>query len=341
MRKKLLFVALVAAGCLCRISHAQSSVTLYGVIDNGIEYQNGGKGTAVRAVSSGLYATVYGFKGSENLGDGNSINFHLEQGFSGVTGAQSDATAAFNRLAWIGAAGAFGEFRLGRQKKPQYQLLNDEMDPTGIKSIASPIINFTSVSVRASNAISYFTPTVNGLIAQAMISLREDGNTPSVGILMYNGVVRYVNGPLRASVGYEHASNAAGTSMMKVFRSVGSYRVGDARLYLAYQSEHQSDNTEKRDLYSSAVSYSMTPASELSFLYGYEHDRTGQGNNAQQVGMLYEYSLSRTTGFYSAAGLIQNRNKAQFTLNGTQYDGVAVAPGAYARGLIVGMTHRF
>jgi predicted porin len=76
-------------------------------------------------------------------------------------------------------------------------------------------------------------------------------------------------------------------------------------------------------------------------MYGYAHDRTGQGNNAQQVGLTYEYFLSKATTLYAATGFIQNRNEADFTLNGTSYAGVTVAPGSNTRGVTLGMVHSF
>ncbi|HYS63970.1 MAG TPA: porin [Paraburkholderia sp.] len=341
MKKLVVFVFVIASACVFDTAYAQSLITLYGVVDNGIEYQNGGAGGAVRAVSSGLFATVYGLKGREDIGGGLHVNFQLEQGFSGVTGAATDPTAAFNRLAWIGVSGGFGEVRVGRQKKPEYLFLNSEMDPTEVKSIASPLNNFTDASVRASNAIAYFMPTVHGLTAQVMVAMRDETTKPSNGLRFYNAVVRYANGPFHAAAGYESSANAGGTSIQKVFRAAGSYGVGNARLYLAYQTERQTDNSEKRDIYEASGSYLFNPFNMLSVMYGYAHDRTGQGNNAQQVGLIYEHFLSKSTILYSAAGLIQNRNQAQYTLDGTQYSGIAGAPGAYVRGVIVGMTHKF
>ncbi|SAK96180.1 gram-negative porin domain protein [Caballeronia pedi] len=322
-------------------AHAQSLITLYGIVDNGIEYQNGGQGSAVRAVSSGLFATVYGLKGSEDIGGGYHVNFQLEQGFSGVTGAATDSTAAWNRLAWLGMSGPFGELRVGRQKKPEYLFLNGEMDPTAVKSIASPINNFQDVSVRASNAIAYFTPNLNGLIAQAMISLRDQTTQPSNGLRFYNVVARYVNGPWRVSAGYESSANATGTSVQKVWRAAAGYRAGNLRFYLAFQSERQTDHSEKRDIYEASTSWLLNPFNMVSVMYGYAHDRTGQGNDAQQIGLVYEYFLSKATSLYAAAGLIQNHGQAAYTLDGTQYSGIPVAPGAYARGVVIGMTHKF
>lgn len=76
-------------------------------------------------------------------------------------------------------------------------------------------------------------------------------------------------------------------------------------------------------------------------MYGYAHDRTGAGNNAQEVGLINEYFRSQATELYAAAGFIQNRNKADFSLNGTAYSGLTVAPGADMLGVIVGFVHKF
>jgi predicted porin len=76
-------------------------------------------------------------------------------------------------------------------------------------------------------------------------------------------------------------------------------------------------------------------------MYGYAHDKLGKGNNAQQVGVTYTYSLSKRTTLYGSAALLQNRNQAAFALNGTGYQGPAVTPGADSRGVVMGIVHRF
>jgi len=57
--------------------------------------------------------------------------------------------------------------------------------------------------------------------------------------------------------------------------------------------------------------------------------------------LTYEYFLSKATTLYAATGFIQNRNEADFTLNGTSYAGVTVAPGSNTRGVTLGMVHSF
>lgn len=341
MKKKLSTLTGVAFACMLNLAHAQSAVTLYGIVDNGIEYRNTTGGSVVRAVSGGLFASRYGLKGSEDIGGGLAINFQLEQGFSGVTGAAANAAAAFNRQAWVGVSGAFGEARIGLQNTPQYIFMNPELDPVAVMSIGSPMNSFNSLTIRENNAISYFTPTLYGVTAQFMVAMRDSTTKPVNGIQFYNAAVRYVNGPFRLAAGYEQAANATGTSILKLFNAGGSITIGAARFYLAYHTERQTDSSVKRDVYEVSGAYSFTPADQLALMYGYAHDRLGRGNNAQQIGVTYSYSLSKRTTLYGSAGFIQNRNQATYTLNGTGYTGLAVAPGTDSRGVIVGMVHRF
>lgn len=331
--------AIALSACACASAWAQVTVTPYGVIDTALEYQNGGAGSQVREVSSALYATVYGFKGSEDLGNGVHVNFQLEDGFDNSTGQASTAGTAFNRLAWVGVSGAFGELRIGRQKKPEYLFLNNETDPTGVKSIASPMNNLGDNSVRSSNALAYFAPTLYGFTEQFMVALREETDQPT--LVSYNAVVRYVNGQLRVLAGYEKTGSAGSALSQKVLREVVSYGIGKARLYLAYQKESRSDGSEHLQIYELSGSWRFTEAQQLSLLYGYARDRSGQGESGQQLGLLYQYKLSKRTELYSASGILQNRNQAQYTLDGTQYSGIAGAPGAWVRGINFGIAHHF
>lgn len=341
MRKPLILsVGVISAGLLQPV-YAQSSVTLYGVVDNAIEYQNGGAGAVTRMTSGGLYASRYGLKGSEDLGGGLKANFQLEQGFSGATGAAANAADAFNRQAWIGLSGGFGEVRFGLQNTPQYIFLNPELDPVAVMSMGSPMLNFNSLTIRESNAISYFTPTLYGFTAQFMVAMRDSTTKPTNGFQFYNAAVRYENGPFRAAAGFEQAQNATGSSVLRVLNVGTSYGLGNARFFLAYHDENQSDNSIRRDTYEASGSYRFDAADQLALMYGYAHDRTGAGNNAQQIRLTYEHYLSVRTTLYASAGFINNRNKAAFTLNGTAYAGVTVAPGSNTRGVILGIVHKF
>jgi predicted porin len=355
------FVSCAILSCFAVPAFAQSSVTLYGVLDNGLVYQNsGGKNdSAIRAVPGGLFATRYGFKGSEDIGGGLHVNFQLEQAFSGQTGAATVPADAFNRLAYVGTSGKFGEVRFGLQNSPQYDVLQAAMDPTWVKSIASPMNNFNGLIIRANNGISYYTPTLAGLNAKFMVALRDSANNGGNGIGFYNVVVQYVNGPLNIAAGYERGDEpsvgaggsytlangaAAGPgAVFTVFNAGASYAIGANRIWLAYHTEKLTNTPGylQHDVYQISDSYQIDPYALLSLMYGYLHDRTGEGNNAQQVGMLFEYALSKSTELYTAAAFLQNRNQAKYTLSGTAYSGLSVTPGTNSRGIGIGLVHKF
>ncbi|APA87612.1 porin [Paraburkholderia sprentiae WSM5005] len=339
---------------------AQSSVTLYGVLDNGLAYQSSsGKGSTIRAVPGGLFSTRFGLKGSEDIGGGLHVNFQLEQAFSGQTGAATDPTKAFNRLAFVGLSGGFGEVRFGLQNSPQYDVLQAAMDPSWVKSIASPMNNFNALIIRANNGISYYTPTFGGLNAKFMVALRDPATGGGNGIGFYNAVVQYGNGPLNVAAGYERGDEpaiggggsyalaggaAAGPgAVLSVFNAGASYAIGANRVWLAYHTENLTHTPKymQHDVYQISDSYQIDPFALVSLMYGYLHDRTGKGNNAQQLGLLFEYALSKSTELYTAAGFLQNRNQAAYTLSGTAYSGLAVTPGTDTRGVGVGLVHKF
>ena len=101
MKKALLAAALMSAGV---IAHAQSSVTLFGRLDAGVEYMSGipsttGGGSTSRVkLESGDWGTsLWGMKGVEDLGGGLSAVFHLEGSFSTATGALGGPNNLFNR----------------------------------------------------------------------------------------------------------------------------------------------------------------------------------------------------------------------------------------------------
>ncbi|CAD6547078.1 porin [Paraburkholderia metrosideri] len=340
---------------------AQSSVTLYGVLDNGFVYQSssGSNNSAIRAVPGGLFATRFGFKGSEDIGGGLHVNFQLEQAFSGQTGAATNPADAFNRLAFVGLSGGFGEVRFGLQNSPSYDVLQAAMDPSWVKSIASPMNNFNALIIRANNGISYYTPTFGGLNAKFMVALRDPTTGGGNGIGFYNVVLQYINGPLNVAAGYERGDEpgvgaggsytiaggaAAGPgAVLTVFNAGASYGIGANRIWLAYHTENLTNtpNYMQHDVYQISDSYQFAPDILASLMYGYLYDRTGKGNNAQQLGLLFEYYLSKSTELYTAAGFIQNRNQAKYTLSGTAYSGLPITPGTDTRGIGFGLVHKF
>ena len=112
---------------------AQSSVTLYGIVDEAIRYQtNAGPGgdDQVAMTSGPETHSRWGLKGSEDLGGGWSAVFHLENGFEAFNGTLHVPGTLFSRQAYVGLSNEqWGALTFGRQYAPAYDTLGDIFDP--------------------------------------------------------------------------------------------------------------------------------------------------------------------------------------------------------------------
>uniref|UniRef100_UPI00131C3FC8 porin n=1 Tax=Burkholderia sp. S171 TaxID=1641860 RepID=UPI00131C3FC8 len=110
------------------VAHAQGSVTLYGIIDEGLNYTNNVGGQKAYQMESGYaYGSRWGLKGSEDLGGGMKAVFTLENGFDLNTGNSNQGGRMFGRQALVGIdAGTYGSFKMGRQ----YDSVVDYLAPT-------------------------------------------------------------------------------------------------------------------------------------------------------------------------------------------------------------------
>ncbi|ONC63433.1 porin [Burkholderia pseudomallei] len=221
--------AACAAGFGASTAHAQSSVVLYGLIDTSITYANnqrthgaGSPGSPGWAVTSGaLNASRWGLRGREDLGDGVSAIFALENGFSGASGALSQkGVDMFGRQAWIGLKSKEGgALTLGRQ----YDLILDFVTPLGASGpgwggnlAVHPYDNDDSNrNIRINNAVKYTSPTYRGWTLGAMYGFSNTagqfGNNAA-----WSAGLSYANGPLKLGAGYlrinrnPNAANANG-----------------------------------------------------------------------------------------------------------------------------------
>src|SRR5580700_6230407 len=179
MKKVLLAFSLIglAAG-----AHAQSSVTLYGTLDAGIEYVSGipkanGNGSTSRVrVESGNWGTsVFGLKGSEDIGGGTSAVFQLEAQIDPTSGAVGDGTSFFNRWATVGVSNdSFGTFLLGRELAISNGLW--DFDPLGQGNWSSASLVRGRNWLQSSNNVSYQSPKYLGFDAYGQYSLSNATN---------------------------------------------------------------------------------------------------------------------------------------------------------------------
>lgn len=150
---------------------AQSSVTLFGVVDLALAHGSGSVARANQLANGSLAASRVALKGSEDLGGGLKAGFWVESGFNADSGSgqgtntnnQSNGAAGGGGLTWnrrshVSVGGGWGEIRLGRDFLPQYLNIAD-FDPFDLSgSGASQVLNSAITGptlVRASNSVSY------------------------------------------------------------------------------------------------------------------------------------------------------------------------------------------
>jgi predicted porin len=217
MKKSL--VALAVAGAFSGAAFAQSSVTLFGIVDTNVQYVKGdGNGSIKRLGNSGINSSRLGFRGTEDLGGGVKANFWIEGGINtddgtGVanastnnqnnnpagtfTGQQSAALAdrqgfTFGRRMFVGLSGGFGELRLGREYTPIFFQITSN-DPFGTNGSGDTKIYagtglgptgtvgaINSIAVRASNSVNYLLPSgIGGVYGHFMYAFGENPSTAS------------------------------------------------------------------------------------------------------------------------------------------------------------------
>ena len=236
MKKSLVaLAALAVAGA----ASAQSSVTLFGILDAGISYYENENFAGVQASRTDLSTSGYnssriGFRGTEDLGGGLAASFWLEAGLGndvGTAGGGSLTTASsqlFNRRSTVSLSGRFGEVRLGRDYTPTFW--NDTIfDPFGTNGVGTNAVSTTgggtllgnalgvagnSNYVRTNNTVGYFLPAnLGGFYGQFMYGLPERVEfdpataTPGTTALTFDGRyvggrVGYANGPLDVAIAY-------------------------------------------------------------------------------------------------------------------------------------------
>jgi len=332
---------------------AADSVTLYGIVDTFLTHIHAdGTGAANRMDSSGLYASRFGLKGHEDIGGGYGVNFVLENGFNANDGSAADANRSFNRQAWVGVGGPWGELRFGRQNTPQW-VMNGNFDAFTSATQASGWNNMFGTPPRADNAATYISPSIGGFKVQAMYARGATGGSAIADQVASNQNihfgVEYARGPFYAGLNFEEIRNAIARNKARRTAGAISYSFTDAlKAYLALAKQTVSDGSQDNYLYSTSLLYTFSPAASLAVGYTFLQDRaSGAGHgNASEVGALGRYSISKRTILYGGYSyLSQQGNQRSFFLGGAAVvepgSHIVSTPGGNINGAQVGIVHLF
>lgn len=342
-----LLFALVGAATT---AHAQSSVTLTGTVDVGVNFAKGSEASRTQMMSGGNATSKLVFRGQEDLGGGMYAMFWLESGLNADSGIfqptntnnqPSGATPAatgltFNRRSIVGIGGNWGAIHLGREWSPTYVMYTSKFDPFALG--AGLALNYSGGinpnQLRASNAIAYLSPTVFGgfsLNAQHWRGENLSG-TATAGDGTGGGArISYDNGPFSAAAALLRTKYAAGDA---IYRVVGTaYDFGFARFSFNLNKDQQ--GTLKQEGWMGGVT---VPVGETQLRASYSTIKSNQTGEPEgkKLAVGAVYNLSKRTALYTTVASIRNSGGASFT-----FTGATTAANRSATAIDLGLRHNF
>ena len=313
MKKSLIALAVLAS---TGAAMAQSSVTLYGIIDVNLQSAKANDLRKTLLESGGINGSRWGLKGAEDLGGGLKAVFNLESGFNVDTGT-GKAGSIFNRQSYVGLAGSFGEFDFGNTGTA-YDDTAINSDPLwdGLLAPAYTVWqNGAAYNGKPGNMIKYSSPSFGGVTVAASYALGENktATTSAKGIAAVN--VQYTGGPLYLSLAYQEDSKAhiaAGRTGAASYKDVlfnASYDLGVVKLEGSY-NQNTTDLDLKSNQFQFGVDVPVGPALVLSTGYAYSKDKDTNGVGGTKrdgLGLGAKYSLSKRTFVYTGAMWAQSK----------------------------------
>ncbi|HOM14106.1 MAG TPA: porin [Rubrivivax sp.] len=366
MKKSLL--ALAALGAFAGAASAQSSVTMFGILDvNMMTVSNANRTYSLG--TDGMASSRLGFRGVEDLGGGMKASFWLEMGLQPDTGKNAsvwgnggvDNQLFFNRRSTVSLSNQWGELRLGRDYTPTYWNWTN-FDPFGTNGVGSATNIALGVDlqaalagstfgtlVRANNMVSYILPggtQGQGLYGQLSGAAGEGAN----GNKYWGGRIGYAAGPfdIAASYGktYELLTGANTDVDLDAWNIAGSWNFGFMKLAGFYgQMEAKghvagvSGKAGRDNWFIGATA----PFGQWNFKasYGGTNGNDALKNiDAAQWALGVDYNLSKRTALYATWSSINNDN-ATFSVAPSQSSLVGFVPGTNSTGGQVGIRHSF
>lgn len=303
-------------GCAAAAT-AQSNVTIYGVIDQGVIKGNGGTATNVGGTGTSKAWQVgqaaisrLGFRGREDLGGGVSAQFSLETRFAPDTGMARNAS-----IYWVGNSYVqlnhkdYGSVWMGRNYIPAFYVAV-RLDPftwDGVGQLGSQqyVLYKSKDGVQAPNIVGYKSPVMfKGLTVDASLSMGEGSAAREAGLN-----VQYASGPLYVGFAFDKLSGgpaAADGDSLTTFGASYDFGVIQPRFYVA--KSKTGGGKLSSDLVSLGATAPLGTSGRLKASY-MTLNPYGSNNTQKKLSLGYEYAFSKQTNVYFDTSLAKEQNK--------------------------------
>lgn len=366
MKKSL--IALAVLGAFAGVASAQSSVTLYGQIDLSIGKSSAGawglnnaEGYGTQATSSMNPApkdgynstTLFGFKGSEDLGGGARANFDMQTG--GLDFSTGGTAVYFGREAWAGLSGGFGEIRLGRSSSIATKT-TAAFDLNGISGSSamvaagiSPVVWYGSS--RRSAQIQYATPNLGGFTGRLGYTMKGNASTDPTTIpasttakARTSLAANFAQGPFALGFVAETASTANSTTLRTATALVGSYDAGVVKVIAGIDKSPKIGNTGDNFFAGGAVmtgkGYNLGLRAPIGQANIGGHVAKNQDTGARAIELFANYALSKRTRLYTDFVKTTGENAANPVAATATAGGASYVP-ANPKQIAFGIVHTF
>ncbi|QNA89214.1 porin [Massilia sp. Dwa41.01b] len=323
MKKTILAMAVLAA-CTSAAS-AQTSVTIYGIVDAGLTHvtNDGPTGDRTTVEAGQMLVSRWGFKGSDDIGGGLKARFALEgtllndTGGAGVPTGTPSNTALFDREATVGLAGNFGSIDIGRQNilGMGSVALADPMNSAFAATSPNVLfggMNYAAVygaygannggsALRQSNSIKYVSPSFHGAGFALMRAFGEQANGFQKN--SYQGASVFYNaGAFGGGAAYARMKNITDSDLLKSFGIGLKYSLPAVVLKSTYIQNELESTGRKIAILGLGVDVPVGPALTLNGAY-YNTRRSGDlRDDSQQYIFIARYALSKRSTFYGSYG---------------------------------------
>lgn len=310
MKKSLIALAVLAAAA--GAASAQSSVTVFGIVDVGVRQVDNGGVKQSQVSTDGANSSRLGFRGVEDLGGGLKAGFWLESALNADTGTTNSSGKFWHRRATVSLADdRLGEIRLGRDLTPTWNAFAD-FDAFGTNGVGDASTTYAALGgidtrVRADNLVSYFLPaTLGGVYGQVSVAPGEG----VAGKKYAGGRLGYRSGPVDVNVAY--GQTEVTTDDVKLAVVSGSYDFGVVKVLASAQQAEYQDAKDRHYTIGASVPFG---ASQVRASYS-KADGSGSlaTRDADQFAIGYVYNLSKRTAVYTTYALIENKGSANYTV---------------------------
>ncbi|AGW93419.1 membrane protein [Ralstonia pickettii DTP0602] len=361
-------LARMAAGLLAvtpLLALAQS-VTLYGVVDTGVEYVSNvganGDGLVRMPNNTATVPSRWGLRGAEDLGGGLKSIFWLESGFSPDSGTSNQGGRLFGRQAMVGVSNQYGQVSFGRQYTMLFWATLDS-DILGPNVYGSGSLDNYLPNTRADNSVAY-KGTFGGLTVGGTYSFGRDsvnvgpspagtncaGESPAdkKACREWSALVQYATNWWGVHTAYDSLRGGPGafggltnSNLTDDRLSVGGYMILERTKLGAgwIRRDNEGSPTRISDLYYAGVSHEITPAINLAGQMYYLKYR-GSDNKSLLFAIRGMYSFSKRTSVYATAGYIDNGGQLAMSVSGGSV-GSNPKPSANQFGIMTGIKHTF